>query len=342
MEPLISVIIPIYNMEAYLSRCLDSVLNNTYRNLEIICVDDGSRDGSAEILRAYAEKNSRVVPIFKENGGVSSARNAGLDRMTGEYLSFIDPDDFVHPQYFELLYRALQESGEEIAMCDFTPVEMKDDIHFAPISFNPAELKVLPVSTMFLDHISRSFCWVKLFRADLARDLRFHEDIRYAEDGVFLAELYERKKTEKTAQLPYHLYYYLQREDSLTKTVGVPQKLQAARVFSQKLFSPESRDDIYLDHVLKRGLDTRYLASYILPDREAAKECGAILKKCRKKVRRAEWYGTGKKTAYLLMICFPRLYWLYRIVKDPSMWKWEKVERKKRRAVKKKSQTGRV
>lgn len=89
-EPLISVIIPVYNVELYLARCLDSVLNNAYRNLEILCIDDGSSDRSAEILRAYAEKDSRIVPIFKKNGGVSSARNAGLDRLASEYGTFID------------------------------------------------------------------------------------------------------------------------------------------------------------------------------------------------------------------------------------------------------------
>ena len=134
MEALISVIIPIYNMEAYLARCLDSVLNNTYRNLEVLCVDDGSKDASAEILRAYAEKDSRIVPIFKENGGVSSARNAGLDRMTGEYLTFVDPDDYVHPQYVELLYRALQESGTEVAICGIDKVEEEEPVQTERIS----------------------------------------------------------------------------------------------------------------------------------------------------------------------------------------------------------------
>ena len=151
MDPLVSVIIPIYNMEAYLARCLDSVLNNTYRNLEIICVDDGSTDGSAEILRAYAEKDSRIVPIFKENGGVSSARNAGLDRMTGEYVTFVDPDDFVHPQYVELLYRALKESGTEIAICGFETVADENGTSDQPeyISFERQALRKCSFSEIF-------------------------------------------------------------------------------------------------------------------------------------------------------------------------------------------------
>ena len=103
MDPTVSVIIPVYNMESYLERCLDSVLNNTYRNLEVICVDDGSTDGSLQILRRYEQTDKRIVVITKENGGVSSARNTGLDHASGNFVSFVDPDDLLHPQHYELM-----------------------------------------------------------------------------------------------------------------------------------------------------------------------------------------------------------------------------------------------
>ena len=143
-EPLISVIIPIYNMEKYLGRCLDSILINTYRNLEVICVDDGSKDSSLAILREYAARDSRIIVIAKENGGVSSARNAGLDRMTGECVSFIDPDDLVHPQYFELLLSALEAASAELSICDSRAVEDKDfPLHSEPLSCRAAAPQVL-------------------------------------------------------------------------------------------------------------------------------------------------------------------------------------------------------
>ena len=125
-KPLISVIIPIFNMEQYLPRCLDSVLNNTYRDLEILCIDDGSKDGSLKILREYEQQDNRIAVISKANGGVSSARNAGLDHMTGEYVTFIDPHDFVHPRYVELLLNAALESSAGIACCSFRLVEDRD------------------------------------------------------------------------------------------------------------------------------------------------------------------------------------------------------------------------
>ena len=338
MEALISVIIPIYNMEAYLARCLDSVLNNTYRNLEVLCVDDGSTDSSAEILRAYAEKDSRIVPIFKENGGVSSARNAGLDRMTGEYVTFVDPDDYVHPQYVELLYRALKESGTEIAICGFRTVGPDEAAPSDPIAFRPEDLERLPVSAVFRDHSYRSYCCGKLFHAPLTAGVRFREELRYVEDGVFLAELYESVDPLTTAYAPYPLYEYVQREDSVTKTVKAPLRMQAIRVLSEKLLAPDGRDDIYLDHVLKRGLSSRFLLTHIYPDREAAGECGAILRKCRKRVRETKEYSTKTKIVLLLMISFPGFYWLFRIKREPFVLKWERAERKKRREAKKKVQ----
>ena len=333
MEALISVIIPIYNMEAYLARCLDSVLNNTYRNLEVLCVDDGSKDASAEILRAYAEKDSRIVPIFKENGGVSSARNAGLDRMTGEYVTFVDPDDYVHPQYVELLYRALQESGTEVAICGFRTVGPDEAAPSDPIAFCPENLERLSVSAVFRDHSYRSFCWGKLFHAPLIGKTRFREDVHYVEDAIFLAELYERSDPLTTAYAPYPLYEYVQREDSVTKTVKAPLRMQAIRVLSEKLLAPDGRDDIYLDHVLKRALSNRFLLTHIYPDREAAGECGAILRKCRKRVRETKEYRTKTKIVMLLMISFPGFYWLFRIKREPFVLAWERAERKKRRAM---------
>lgn len=100
-KPLISVIIPVYNTEAYLERCLVSVLSNTYRDLEVICINDGSTDGSLEILNAFARQDERVTVIDKKNGGLSAARNDGLRRATGEWIAFIDSDDWIHPRYFE-------------------------------------------------------------------------------------------------------------------------------------------------------------------------------------------------------------------------------------------------
>ena len=119
---LISVIIPVYNTADYLPRCLDSILNNTYRNLEVICINDGSRDNSLEILNAYSEKDSHVRVINQENGGISAARNNAMDLASGEYIAFVDSDDWVHSHYFEVLLNGLLLHRADIAVCRETEV----------------------------------------------------------------------------------------------------------------------------------------------------------------------------------------------------------------------------
>ena len=117
MEPIVSVIIPVYNVEQYLKRCIDSVIDQTYRNLEIILVDDGSNDGSGEICDNYAQNDSRIKVIHKSNGGLSDARNAGIDRSTGIYIMFVDSDDWINRECVELLIRSEERRvGKECAI----------------------------------------------------------------------------------------------------------------------------------------------------------------------------------------------------------------------------------
>ena len=100
---MISIVVPVYNLEKYIAVCLDSILAQTYQNLEIIVVDDGSKDGSADVIRKYAEKDSRIIPVYKENGGVTDARMRGLSECSGEWIGFTDGDDVIEPDMFERL-----------------------------------------------------------------------------------------------------------------------------------------------------------------------------------------------------------------------------------------------
>ncbi len=117
MNDLVSVIIPIYKVEPYIRECLDSVINQTYRNLEIILVDDGSPDGCPKICDEYAENDSRIKVVHKENGGLSDARNKGLDVASGEYITFVDSDDVVHKAYVEFLYDNLKKTNSDVSVC---------------------------------------------------------------------------------------------------------------------------------------------------------------------------------------------------------------------------------
>ena len=112
---MISIIVPVYNTAPYLPQCLDSLVNQTYRDIEIICVNDGSTDNSPDILKAYAERDSRILVIHQENLGLSGARNKGLESARGEWVMFVDSDDWIAPDMYEKLYHHLTEDGSDIA-----------------------------------------------------------------------------------------------------------------------------------------------------------------------------------------------------------------------------------
>lgn len=141
LQPLISVIVPCYNVEEYLPKCIESILNQTYRNLEILLVDDGSPDNCGRICDEYAAKDSRIRIIHKKNGGLSDARNAALDVMTGEYVTFIDSDDYVSDDYVEYLYKIIKESGVKLSVSSYQT--FVDDSSAEICTNNPLFVKIV-------------------------------------------------------------------------------------------------------------------------------------------------------------------------------------------------------
>ena len=126
MTEKITVIVPVYNVENYLNKCLDSLINQTYKNLEIIVINDGSTDNSGIICQEYAQKDNRIIYVEKENGGQSEARNMGLDRMTGSYVTFVDSDDWVESDYVETLYQKITEYQTDIAVGNYCKFNESD------------------------------------------------------------------------------------------------------------------------------------------------------------------------------------------------------------------------
>lgn len=207
----ISVIIPVYKVEAYLRQCVDSVLAQTYSNLEVILVDDGSPDGSGAICDEYAAKDSRVKVIHKENGGQGSARNAGLDAATGEYLAFVDSDDWIDPDMYEKLLALLQEHDADIAEGSYRfyrPWKTSNQILECPNTQSVAVWEGKKIIERFYfgpDTFSdvAVMVWNKLYKASLLRELRFKEGFIY-EDSEFMPRvLYHCAKLVKHD----HSYY---------------------------------------------------------------------------------------------------------------------------------------
>src|SRR5690625_1561660 len=163
----ISIIVPVYNLEDLLPRCIDSILAQTYTNFELILVNDGSTDGSGEICKKYASGDSRIKVIHKENGGVASSRNAGLLAASGKYIGFVDNDDYIHPYMFEILYQTAVSHSADIVVCDFLKVDeqerIKDDR--CPASYQVNHFNSIEAShQLFSEHGVSFVCpWNKLY-----------------------------------------------------------------------------------------------------------------------------------------------------------------------------------
>ena len=225
-EPLISIIVPVYNAEQYLEKCVNSIINQTYTNLEIILVDDGSPDNCGTICDEWAKKDSRIKVIHEKNSGQSIARNAGLDNATGEYVGFIDSDDTVEPEMFEDLYNAID--GVDLAICGHSLV-YEDKVE----SVSTGNIIELDKEGLWREVFGKlnNAVWNKLFKRELINDLRFDLRFAHGEDLIFNLLYLEGAKTGRLVDKA--LYNYYKRNDSIT----------TGKFTSRKLLEVDSKEE---------------------------------------------------------------------------------------------------
>lgn len=211
--PLISVIVPVYKVEKYLAKCVDSILNQTYANLEIILVDDGSPDNCGKICDDYATKDSRVKVIHKENAGQSDARNAALDIMTGEYVNFVDSDDYIANDFIENLYKMIEQTGAQIsltAMKPFCEYEIPTKENFSNYHVEILDCDTA-LSQMFYQKRFDTCPQTKLYKADLFQGIRYPKGLIFEDLGTIYKVMLRANRLSLSA---YRGYFYLLRGDS--------------------------------------------------------------------------------------------------------------------------------
>jgi glycosyltransferase involved in cell wall biosynthesis len=214
-NPLISVIVPIYRVEAYLERCVDSILSQTYRNLEIILVDDGSPDHCGEICDSYARHDDRIRVIHRANGGLSAARNSGLDICQGEYIGFVDSDDTIHPEMYERLYHDIREYNVKLAFCQ---TNVFCDGTSVPVKAMTSETKLIRSHRVIYESLAQTKWWdayTKLYHRSLFDNIRY-PDGRTNEDYPVTMPIYD--KSEMIAVNLNPLYNYRIREGSIVRS----------------------------------------------------------------------------------------------------------------------------
>lgn len=209
---LISVIVPVYNVEKYLHKCINSILNQTYKNLEIILIDDGSTDNSGKICDEYALKDNRIKVIHKENGGLSSARNAGLDICSGDYIGFVDSDDYIAEDMYEYLYVNLIKNNADVAMCNYW-IENNLNTEIADSSLEKFILNNKSNILKFhLEHGMFFPVWNKIFKKEIIKNIKFPIGLN-AEDVFILIDWINN--CNKIVFGNDCKYFYLKRETSL-------------------------------------------------------------------------------------------------------------------------------
>lgn len=244
-RPLVSVIVPVYNVEKYLSRCLDSLINQTLKNLEIICINDGSKDNSIKILEEYSQKDNRIIILNQDNAGLSAARNNGMNHAKGEYIGFVDSDDWVDLNFFEQLYINVKKYNADIGVAGIKRVRSyKWKYH---IKFEKEEV-IQDINKKFqkCDVPDKCYPVNKIYKlSELKKRNIYFEPNVYFEDRLFTAQVLINLKTLVT--VPNTYYNYWTNPNSIVKTKS-KKKLKDSQYTKEKLMKYLKENNVNLDH----------------------------------------------------------------------------------------------
>lgn len=231
--PLISVIVPVYKVEPYLSRCIDSILAQTFADFELILVDDGSPDNCGKICDEYAQKDKRIQVIHKENGGLSSARNEGIDwsfaNSNSQWLTFIDSDDWIHPQYLELLLSGATSTNTDICVCEYTETSEFSDFE----NLNKVNAQKLSPEDFFVNHhVTAVIACGKLYKKSCFKNIRYPLGKIHEDEYTTYKILFEKNYI---SYLKVPLYFYYTNSDSIVRSEWSPKRLDAIQAFHEQI-----------------------------------------------------------------------------------------------------------
>ena len=233
-KDLISVIVPVYNVEKYLPQCIDSILNQTEKNLEIILVDDGSLDNSGKICDEFSKKDDRIVVIHKKNNGLSSARNAGLEIAKGNYIGFVDSDDWLDKSMYEVLLKLLKENNSDISCCDFfKTANSNDSIPHIDNEIINSYNNIESLNNFYNGLYTQTVvAWNKLYKRELFKDISYPVGKIHEDEGTTYKLYYKANKITYTNR---PLYYYRITPNSITTSKFNKKRLDIIDVYDEKV-----------------------------------------------------------------------------------------------------------
>lgn len=284
MNQKISVIVPVYNTKEYLNKCLESIIRQTYTNLEIILIDDGSTDGSKTICECYEKKDKRIRFISKSNTGVSDTRNLGIKESTGEYISFIDSDDYIEPNMIEVLYKNIILYDADMSVCAYRRKNRYNHKKYIEITDNNEFMK-----NILRNNGPQGFLWNKLYKTAIIshNEIFLDTDIYMCEDLLFNCNYLEKASTVIYTTEP--LYNYINRRNSAVNEKINDKWLTVLNAFDRmaKIFKTKTREtyDYFKAYYVLININTKskmYLAKY--NDKETEARCNKNIQKYVKQV----------------------------------------------------------
>ena len=273
---LISIIIPVYKVEKYLEKCIESVLKQTYTNLQIILVDDGSPDNCGKICDEYAKKDPRIEVIHKVNGGLSDARNVGIAKAKGKYIGFVDSDDYIKEDMYEILINLIKEYDADVSICNlYDVIDGKEYIKNNENGIQEySRLEIL--KEVLLDKNIQSYAWNKLYKKELFDEIKYPIGKKYEDIGT---TFYVFEKCNKIVVTSEPEYYYLKRSDSLVNNVTESTVLDYTDIIIQRyLYTQKNIEKL-------RKYNNYYLAKTLITAHNDIELLGSISEKMQEKYK---------------------------------------------------------
>ena len=273
---LISIIIPVYKVEKYLEKCIESVLKQTYTNLQIILVDDGSPDNCGKICDEYAKKDPRIEVIHKVNGGLSDARNVGIAKAKGKYIGFVDSDDYIKEDMYEILINLIKEYDADVSICNlYDVIDGNEYIRNKENGIQEySRLDIL--KEVLLDKNIQSYAWNKLYKKELFDEIKYPIGKKYEDIGT---TFYVFEKCNKIVVTSEPEYYYLKRSDSLVNNVTESTVLDYTDIIIQRyLYTQKNIEEL-------RKYNNYYLAKTLITAHNDIELLGSISEKMQEKYK---------------------------------------------------------
>lgn len=287
MEPLISVIVPVYNVEDYLDQCLESIVNQSYTNLEILVVDDGSTDGSGALCDQWATRDQRIRVIHQANGGLSAARNAALDVMHGEMVTMVDSDDVLHPSAIKVMVEAMLKNQASLVIGDYTPFDSDSEPSWPTQGEQPVAARFPQHRALLLIFYQQGLthsAWGRLYDASLFEGIRYPVGQNYEDLAIIYPLLL---KCGRVAKINYTLYGYRQRPSSILGAFS-PKRADVLDICENLEQLMEQQDPKYLKAVRSRLLSA-YFNILLLSHQDTKGDYHELQDRCWKGIKRLRW-----------------------------------------------------